>query len=114
MTTANDSDTTSTDEATSLQLTGLHIYTGGIALQATVILAFLVLAYQFQRQVSKEATRADSHDAKRLLRFLYAILGLILVSLLCQSVEIVTDDDSSESSSVLSNSPTHRAKKLLK
>lgn len=60
---------------------GLHIYTGGVALQQFFILCFISLALRFHHQLLSGRNVLDIKllNAKKLLYVLYTSLGLITV-----------------------------------
>lgn len=61
--------------------TGLHIYTGGVALQQFFILCFISLVSTFHRRLLKASDVSNIFDGMKLLYALYISLGLITVNL---------------------------------
>ena len=64
----------------SAQQNGLHIYTGGVCLQETVILIFLGLGVIFYRRLVSLSGVENLIGAKKLIIALYVSLALISVS----------------------------------
>ena len=65
----------------STEMTGLHIYMGGVGIQQLFVLGFVFFAGAFHRKVL-EQRREDRARALGLLYVLYACLALITVSIL--------------------------------
>ncbi|KAJ5691759.1 hypothetical protein N7462_001182 [Penicillium macrosclerotiorum] len=86
----------------SAEMTGLHIYMGGVGVQQLFIVIFTVCAIEFHRKVLSQR-RSDAGRALILLYILYACLALITVSRYSQSYETQANKPRHASYSVFVN-----------
>ncbi|PWY73125.1 hypothetical protein BO94DRAFT_607609 [Aspergillus sclerotioniger CBS 115572] len=76
------------------EMTGLHIYMGGVGIQQLFVLVFIFCAIAFHRKILAQR-RDDKHQALLLLYVLYACLALITMRIIFRLCEYAQGLDSS-------------------
>ncbi|PWY79248.1 hypothetical protein BO70DRAFT_338439 [Aspergillus heteromorphus CBS 117.55] len=80
--------------AYSVEMTGLHIYMGGVGVQQLFVLVFVVCAVLFNRKIRLQR-RSDATQALLLLYVLYVCLALITMRIIFRLCEYAQGLDSS-------------------
>lgn len=75
-----------TDLTTKQIMLGIHIYMGGVGFQQFCIIVFVALTYFFHRELLRQPTTDSVKRAFMMLYVIYAVLGLITVSVWSEDV----------------------------